>query len=116
MAKIDEIATECQNDFARLLAVTNSQDSCVKGVLNGRDVQQMQERYDQWAGNLGALQHFQSSLSLELRLQDAPLVRKSILNTLEDLHVSVHDGKCPEAQLICLANLRQRPISLLAIV
>lgn len=95
MAKIGEIATECQKDFAQLLAVANSEDSCVKGVLYGRDVQQMQERYNQWAGNLGALQHFESPLSLELRLQDAPLVRESILYTLKDLHVSIQAGKRP---------------------
>lgn len=95
MAKIREIATECQKDFARLLAVATSEDSCVKGVLYGRDVQQMQERYDQWAGNLGALQHSKSPLSLELRLRDAPLVRESILNTLENLHVSIQSGKDP---------------------
>ena len=95
MAKIEEIATECQKDIDRLLEAAISEQSCVKDLLRGRDIQQMKERYEQWSGNLGALQHFESSLSLEHRLQDAPLVRESILNTLKDLHVSIKSGKRP---------------------
>lgn len=93
MVTIDEIAIECQKDIAVLLAATISEDSRVKNFVHGRDVQQTQERYDQWAGNLGALQHFESPLSLEHRLRDAPLIRESILNTLENLHVSIQAGK-----------------------
>lgn len=93
MAQIEELATECRKGIAELLAAAISEDSSVKGVLHGRDIQQMQERYDQWAGNLGALRHFKSALSLEHRLRDAPLVRESILKTLKDLNVSIQDGK-----------------------
>ncbi|MCJ1428159.1 hypothetical protein MMC29_006067 [Sticta canariensis] len=89
MAKIKKIATKCQKDIDRLLEAAISEQSCVQGFLRGRDIQQMKERYEQWSGNLGALLHFESSLSLEHRLQDAPLVRESILNTLNDLHVSI---------------------------
>lgn len=93
--KITNTATECREAIAELLEAAISEDSRVKEFLHGRDVQQMQERYDQWAGNLGALQHFTSSLSLEHRIQDAPLVRESILNTLEHLLVSTQAGKRP---------------------
>lgn len=95
MAKIEEIATECQKDIDILLEAAISEQSCVKGFLRGRDIQQMKERYEQWCGNLGALQHFKSFLSLEHRLQDAPLVRESILNTLKDLRDSIKIGKRP---------------------
>lgn len=93
MAKIEELAIACQKGIAELLAAAISEDSSVKGALHGRDIQQMQERYNQWAGNLGALQHFKSALSLEHRLRDAPLVRQCILDILEDLNVSIQDGK-----------------------
>ena len=95
MAKIDEIATECQKDIDRLLEASISEQSCVKGFLRGREIQQMKERYEQWSGNLGALQHSESSSSLEHRLHNAPLVRESILNTLKDLHDSIKIGKRP---------------------
>lgn len=93
MVTVDEIAIDCQKDIAVLLAATISEDSRVKDFLRGRDIQQMQERYDQWAGNLGALQQLGSPLSLEYRLRDAPLIRESILNTLENLHISMQAGK-----------------------
>lgn len=92
MARIEEIAIECQKDIDTLLDAAISEQSCVKGFLRGRDIQQIKERYEQWSGNLGALQHLES---LEHRLQDAPLVRESILNTLKDLHVSIKIGKRP---------------------
>lgn len=98
--RIAEIANECQKGIARLLEAAISEDSCVKGVLHGRDIQQIQERYDQWAGNLGALWHYGSSLSLEHRLRDAPLISESILGILENLHVSTQAGKRPQARLI----------------
>lgn len=95
MTKIEDIATECQKDIDRLLEAAINEESCVKEFLHGRDIQQLQERYDQWSSNLGALQHSESPLSLEHRLRDAPLVKESILNTLKDLHVSIQAGKRP---------------------
>jgi len=98
--RIPEIAIDCQNAIANLLAAAKSEDCCVKDFLHGRDVQQMQERYDQWAGNLGALQPFESSLSLEHRLRDSPLVRNSILSTLLNLYASVKTGRNPSTPII----------------
>src|SRR5436190_10025517 len=90
---LETIAAHCQKGMADLLEAVTADDCCVKDFVHGRDIQLMQERYSQWAGNLGALQHFKSSLSLTHRLRDAPLVRDSILNTLTELHVSLQDGK-----------------------
>ena len=65
----------------------------MKDFLHVRDAQRMQDRYNQWAGNLGALQNFKSPLSLDHRLQDAPLIKGSILNTLTDHNTSIQTGK-----------------------
>ena len=67
----------------------------MKDFLDGKDIKIIEERFDQWAGNLGALHKPTSPLSLEYRLRDAPLVRTSIINFLVDLHTSVRDGKFP---------------------
>jgi hypothetical protein len=100
MPKVAAIAMACQKGIASLLAAVTVEDCCVRDFLHGRDVQQMQERYNQWAGNLGALQHFKSPLSLEHRLRDAPLVRDSILNTLIDLRESIQAGKDPSTLVV----------------
>ncbi|OCL13569.1 hypothetical protein AOQ84DRAFT_429336 [Glonium stellatum] len=87
--KLAEIAIQCQKGIASLLAAATSENFRAKGSLHGRDIQQIQERYSQWAGNLGALQPSGSRLSLGYRLRDAPLVAGSILNTLTDLQASI---------------------------
>jgi hypothetical protein len=95
--KVATIAMACQKGIVNLLAAAAIEDCCVRDFLHGRDVQQILERYNQWAGNLGALQHFKSSLSLEHRLRDAPLVRDSIVNTLTDLYESIQAGTGPSS-------------------
>jgi hypothetical protein len=97
--KVATIAISCKDGFANLLAAATTEDCCAKDFLRDRDIQQMQERYTQWAGNLGALQHFKSPLSLEHRLRDAPLVRDSLLNTLTDLHDSIQAGRNPSTRI-----------------
>jgi hypothetical protein len=98
--KVAAIAIACQKGITDLLAAATVQGCCVEEFLHSRDVQQMQERYNQWAGNLGALQHFQSPLSLDHRLRDAPLVRDSFLKTLTDLRESIHAGNILSAVLV----------------
>ena len=93
--KIAALALDCQSDITSLLAATTGQGYCAGNCLHPRDVEQMQDRFNQWAGNLGALQSFSSPQSLEHRLRDAPLVRESILNSLTDLHNSIQAGKLP---------------------
>jgi hypothetical protein len=90
---VSTIASVCQKTIADFLAATTAEDCKAKDFLPSRDVQHMEERYSQWAGNMGALQDAKSSLSLECRLRDAPLVRDSILNTLIDLVASIKAGK-----------------------
>ena len=91
--RIEEIALGCQRTFTSLIAVASGEACRAIGFSNSRDVQQFQDRFNQWAGNLGALQPFESPLSLEHRLRNAPMVRDSILRILEDLHESVQAGK-----------------------
>lgn len=90
---LSTVATSCQKGIFDLLEAARSDDCCVKDILGVRNVEHIQERYDQWAGNLGALQHFRSPLSLVYRLRDSPLVRDSILGTLTDFLTSIQDGK-----------------------
>lgn len=92
--KVGPIAIECQRKIGDLLAVTKSEDCSVKEFLHVRDVERIQDRYNQWVDNLGALQHFESPLSLDYRLQDAPMIKTAILNTLTDLDSSLQAGKC----------------------
>ena len=67
----------------------------MKDFLRGIEIEQILERFAQWAGNIGALQNSKSPLSLEYRLRDAPLVRASIVNYLQDLNISTQDGQYP---------------------
>ena len=89
------IALDCRSSLTNLLAATTGEGCCVKDFLTTRDVQQLQDRFNQWAGNLGALHPFQSPLSIEHRLRDAPLVKASILRSLSDLYTSIQAGKTP---------------------
>lgn len=92
---IAAIAFDCRSSITNLLVAATSEECCVKDFLNSRDVQQMRDRFNQWAANLGALQPFGSPLSLDHRLRDAPRVEESILYTLADLHSSIQAGKTP---------------------
>ncbi|KAI1502966.1 WD40-repeat-containing domain protein [Biscogniauxia marginata] len=87
--EIPEIVKDCQTAIASLFTATKDYDSRVKDIVNERDVQQIQERFDQWAGNLGALQSTKSRLSLEHRLRNSPFTKNAIRKMLMDLHDSV---------------------------
>ncbi|KAB8252371.1 WD40-repeat-containing domain protein [Aspergillus flavus] len=90
VSTLSQTALTCKEDIAGLLATTGMEDSSrVTDLLREQDVIQIQERYDQWAGNLGALQPSSSALSLDHRLRDSSQVRKLVLSTLQDLHISI---------------------------
>ncbi len=91
--RIAAIAINCRSSITDLLVAATDECCCARDILAPRDVEQIQDRFNQWAGNLGALQPFESPLSLEQRLRDAPLVRESIINSLSDLDSSVQAGK-----------------------
>jgi hypothetical protein len=95
------IAVGCREAIIKLLAAATAEGCCVKEFLASRDVQLMEERYNQLAGNMGALQDAKSPLSLDYRLRNAPLVGDSILNTLIDLDNSVKAGKYLSTIVIC---------------
>ena len=96
---IASIAIHCQKGIESLLATAESEDCCVRNVLHVRDVRQIEDRFDQWAGNLGALQHFESPLSLEHRLRRAPMIRDAILKSLKNLHSSIQAGEILQTYL-----------------
>lgn len=52
-----------------------------------------QGRFRVWASNLGALQPADSMKSLDQRLKDAPLMRRSVVSGLERLQVSAKRGE-----------------------
>ncbi|KAM0801423.1 ankyrin repeat-containing domain protein [Usnea florida] len=84
--RIEGLTLDCQSDFTSLKAAASGEGCRAVDFLHSRDIQQLQDRFNQWAGNLGALQPFESPLSLEHRLRNAPIVRESILRILTDLH------------------------------
>ncbi|KAL2834176.1 hypothetical protein BDW59DRAFT_156119 [Aspergillus cavernicola] len=87
---LSQIARSCQTAIADLLAAVGLEESSyVKDLLSEKDVEQIQERYDQWAGNIGAFQPSSSALSLDHRLQNSSQVRNVVLSTLKDLHISL---------------------------
>jgi hypothetical protein len=94
-------AVGCREAIIKLLTAATAEGCCVKEFLPIRDLHLMEERYNQWAGNMGALQDDKSPLSLDCRLRNAPLVRDSILNTLTDLDDSVKAGKDLSTIVIC---------------
>lgn len=92
---ISAITLDCQSGITNLLAAATGDGCCARDSLHPRDVERMQDRFNQWAGNLGALESPESPLSLKHRLQNAPLVGQSILSSLRDLHSSIQAGKSP---------------------
>lgn len=91
--KVRSLAIEHQKKIDDLLVATKLEDCPVKEFLHVRDVQRVQDRYNQWASNLGALEHFESPLSLDHRLKNAPMVANAIFNTLTDLNFSTQAGE-----------------------
>ncbi|MCJ1369865.1 hypothetical protein MMC20_001077 [Loxospora ochrophaea] len=100
---IAAISRDCQSGLITLLAAATSEDCQARHIVHPRDVQQVRDRFDQWAGNLGALQPFKSPRSLEHRLREVPLVRDSIFSVLIDLRSSVQ-----AATDIALGKLQNR--------
>lgn len=90
------IVEDCQTAIGTLLVAAKDDNSHVKGFVHERDVEEMQERFDQWAGNLGALQASELPLSLEYRLRNSPMVKNIILRTLTDLYDSLQAGRSPQ--------------------
>ena len=91
--RIGGIAHGCQSDFTSLLAAASGEGYRTMDFLHPRDVQQLQDRFNQWASNIGALQPVDSPLSLEHRLRNAPMIRDFILRVLTDLRESMQAGK-----------------------
>jgi hypothetical protein len=83
---ISKTARLCQQNFSSLISAAAASNVDDLGeTLNPRNVKQLQERFDQWAGNLGARQPATSPLSLEHRLRNSPVVRDAVLWLLGNL-------------------------------
>lgn len=76
----------CQEALIALLAGAKTQPRSV--IVDLREVENYHERFDQWAGNLGAFHVPESRLSLEYRLRNNPIIRDAILRLLADLRDS----------------------------
>ncbi|RYP05472.1 hypothetical protein DL765_009836 [Monosporascus sp. GIB2] len=86
---IRDVAKACQESLSRLLEAVQDETCPVRNTLRDSDVERMLERFEQWSGNLGALQPSESSLSLQHRLRDSLAVRSAMLKTLHDLRDSI---------------------------
>lgn len=79
------LASKCQREFAALISASSE-------LVARREVSLLHERFEQWAGNLGAFQDPESHLSLEYRLRDAASVSRRIFDILKNLFDSLHAG------------------------
>ncbi|KAK4155957.1 hypothetical protein C8A00DRAFT_13067, partial [Chaetomidium leptoderma] len=75
----------CQSTLGSLPVAFKGHGCDVNDRLSLRDVEQLAERFDQWAGNLGALQPSTSRSSLEHRLRKDPIVRDGVVKLLDNL-------------------------------
>lgn len=100
-----EVAEQCQDGFSELHAATcwrrGQQDD-----INGRLVDQIRERFQQWTNNVGAMHPQGSPVSLEHRLFNSPRIRQSMLKMLNDLSVSIQDGTVPLSLSLIVDLLR----------
>lgn len=90
---IPKLALSCKTLLRHLQTALDRDPCSLAHFLPLQDIRHVQERYEQWAGNLGALQSSNVPSSLEHRLIDAPIVRTSILRTLLTLESSIVAGR-----------------------
>lgn len=70
----------------KLIITTLQQPDYHDGRVRDDQITNELERFSLWVGNIGALHHPDSSMSLESRLREAGDVLAHILDLLEDLH------------------------------
>ncbi|KAI3543764.1 regulator of conidiation-1 [Colletotrichum filicis] len=90
--EISQAARRCHDSLSSLAQEFETSRNTWEHELTERDFAQLLERFEQWAGNLGALRQPSSKLSLDHRLRDSPTVRASIFSMLEDLNESAKMG------------------------
>ncbi|EXF81271.1 regulator of conidiation-1 [Colletotrichum fioriniae PJ7] len=86
--EISQAARRCYDSLSSLAQEFETSRNTWEHELTERDFAQLLERFEQWAGNLGALRQLSSRLSLDHRLRDSPTVRAPISSMLEDLNES----------------------------
>ncbi|KAK0726730.1 hypothetical protein B0T26DRAFT_637497 [Lasiosphaeria miniovina] len=95
---IENISEAAKNCYLALDALLNAipddtSDQVIQAIpgkeaVKKRDVEQLWGRFEQWAGNLGAMQPRTSPVSLEHRLRNSPAVKEAILGFLLNLYDS----------------------------
>ena len=90
--EIPQVAQSCDTILSELVNATKSTDNGEIFGISQRDVQQIQERYQQWAGNIGALQPSGSTRSLAYRLRTDSSVRIAVWKMIRDLQSSAQIG------------------------
>ncbi|VUC35069.1 unnamed protein product [Clonostachys rosea] len=98
-----EVATEVVHVRERFIQVLSlgSAASYNDGPLSKTSAQDMLDRFNLWAGSLGATHHSISRLSLEQRLVQAPEVLLHIREHLSEMQESLEDGEIAE----CIRSL-----------
>lgn len=90
---MQEKASRCEVALGSLVAAVDVSASPAASLVSTRDLANIQERFSQWAGNLGALQPPESHLSLEYRLRNSPQIHHAIDGMLQELYDSAQSGK-----------------------
>lgn len=95
-------AKKCLELFADLVAQSQQPEQDGQGVSAAEAVDVL-GRFKIWAGNIGALQPFESRSSLDYRLRDVPRISTQVVDLLDELAESIEDGKSSLlAHSICL--------------
>jgi len=90
---LQQLVKQCQASIRCLVDNSrNGSDDRPPAFVSIKEINQVQERFNQWAGNLGALHPSTSPLSLGHRLRNSPAIRDGIVKQLVDLGESCDAG------------------------
>lgn len=84
------IADRC-SDVRETLSSLVASARATETPLELQKVEDMHDRFQLWAGNLGALHQPHKRLSLESRLADSPEVQDHICEQLDDMQEAAQD-------------------------
>lgn len=98
---ISPVARGCYSSFRTLCSKSDRKPQAaesVKDVLNLTTeeiniVKELSDRFEQWVGNLGALQAPDSHLSLDYRLKEAKDLRETVFGILNTMLKVLSNGK-----------------------
>ena len=89
----------CAQSFRQVREVLDQPQHEINDGISASAINDELERFQIWAGNIGASQESRTTTSLEARLRDASEITEQISQLLEDLREALEDSECPEARL-----------------